>query len=164
MSELDLYSLVRDVCAESAAPDPTTLAKEVAGLIPAEQAMAALLQALPAVVAQVVSRQRSYTPPVPRDTPVTPGMSPKVAAIREAARLGLLRHRVAVGAGVWKFLGDCDAVDLRRAALVNEQQARANAVRAVQKRRLAEQLEQHRVATVAELPDRALAEALEATA
>ncbi len=163
----DLRALIREVCDNSTMADPATLAKEVSRRIGRNQQREALDQALPLVVQHVVSRQRGGFVPEQRGGGgnAAPSRSRKVAAIRETWRR-MLRDRIAIGPAVsdWKFLGDCNADDLAYAAAIREDHARRNAARAEQLRNLAELLTAHGVATVAELPEPALAASLEAAA
>jgi hypothetical protein len=160
----DLRALVREVCSTSTIADPATIAKEVARRIGRNQQATALDQALPVVVQHVISRGRSAVIPQQRAAP-TSNRSRKVASIRETWRR-MLRDRIAVGPAVsdWKFLGDCNADDLAYAAAIREDHARRNAARAEQLRQLADLLAEHRVDTVAQLPEPVLSASLEEAA
>ena len=162
MSEIKLSDLIREVCDASDSADPDVLAKEVAHRVPKGQALAALQQVLPLLVQHELSRGRRgfAIAPAPRsdDQPADlarPGRSWKVDGIREAWA-AVLRNRVAVGDGAWKFLADCTVPDLEHAAAVREDMARANARSAEQYRRLAALLAEHGAAVVRDLPDDAI--------
>jgi hypothetical protein len=164
---LDLRALIREVCETSTMADPTSIAREVEKLVSADELGEALAQALPAVVASVVSRMRGPIPSnSPDDQPVSDtqaravgGRSSKVAGIRDAwARM--LRDRVSVGPDPtqWKFLANCNAADLAYAAGLRRSHAAANAAAAQRFERLRQALDAHGVATVGELPPEALGE------
>jgi hypothetical protein len=159
MSEFSLQDLIREVCGDSSAPDPATLAKEVEQRIEEDQRADALSQALPILVQHAISRSRSgFT--IPPGGPCTGdahgitaagGPSRKVAAIREAWQRVLL-DRISTGPNDWKHLGDCTAADLAYAEALRRAHAEANIAAADRLAELQALLRQHGVATVRELP------------
>lgn len=175
MTEFDLRTIVRDICADSDVADPVVLAGIVLDNISAEDTRTALEQALPTVVRTFVARSRGshQAPepstddvPAPRQSteqrspvpaPRTAAPSWKVRAIRtEHAALGE-RYPVAPG-GVWKFLRACTSADLTYAAELRENHAAATAANAAKLRELDKMLSEYGVDTVAELPESVIAD------
>lgn len=159
MSEFDLQDLIREVCRDSSAPDPATLAKEVEQRIEIDQRAAALSQALPILVQHAISRSRSgFTIPPggqlagdAHGSIAAGGTSRKVAAIRDAWARVLL-DRISTGPNDWKHLGDCTGADLAYAEALRRAHAVANTAAADRLAELQALLRQHGVATVRELP------------
>lgn len=154
-----LRSLVRQVCEQSSAADTPTLSKEVFEQIDPDHMSLALQQALPAVVQSVVSQHRMTLDSPNLDQPRRP-KSRKVAGYNQLGEM--LRARLTVGPGIGdqKFLGDCTIEDLSYAKQIRERMAQANQSKALQYGYLASQLSEHGVATVKELPQPLLTEAL----
>lgn len=143
MAEFSLRDLTRQVLAESAAADPETLAKELAGRIPRGQAGAALGQALRVYVHQFVTRGRMQSAAgaelgEPAAGGVPPGRS-RVQGVHEAwaRRMGERYH---VGGGTWKVLAEMTGPDCLFAAAERRQQAAANVARAEEFEVLAQRL------------------------
>jgi len=154
-TNFNLRALIREVCDSSTMADPAQLAAEVARRVPQGKLRVALDQCLPHIVQQTLSQSRSSGGQVCHDTQaVIAAGSNKVTAIRTAWRR-MLRERIAVGPepGDWRFLAECYEADLLYAAQLREDHARRNIARAEQLRSLAEQLAEHGVKTVAELPE-----------
>ena len=168
MSDFDLRALIREVADASAVADPGVLVAEVSARIGSRDRAAALDQCLRSVVIQTLSQMRmsSNSPgghPA-RDTHATAaaGGSPssKVAGIREYWR-GVLRERISVGDGEWKFLAECTETDLDFAAGLREDHAARTLAQAERLRRLGKLLVEHGADTVGDLPDDVLRGGLE---
>lgn len=174
--DFDLRALIRATADEvGRTADLTLLAKEVVGRLDRSNYEAALVQALPSLVYDVLRRRgtsqadtatshpRSEAQSRPVGGGVAPRPSRKVIGIRDAARqarAARLAERVSVGNGRTKLLGDCTAIDLRHAAAVRRSLAQANEAAAVNYERAASALEKSGVAVLRELPETVLDEHL----
>lgn len=156
-NEFSLRHLVRDVLAESSEADPGAIAALVLARITKPNTRDALDQALRLFVRQVISETRIKSAPNPAPSPIN--RSVKVAAIRDHWQRRL-RDRVHVGATSWKFLADCNYEDLCAAAAERSQLAERNASWARQYREWAALLTDHDAATMRDLPNVVLADAL----
>lgn len=152
-----LRSVVAAVLAESPDPDPHTVAEAVLARLAETDLRGALAEMLPAYVRELIRVERN-TVTCGSSSPA-PGRSWKVEALQEYGRI--LRLRVHVGAGPldWKFLGDCEADDLRAAAEERREIAARTAAMAERYERLLKAVEHYGAQTVRELPSDALAEA-----
>lgn len=163
----DLKALIREVAAESAHADPGALAEEVDKRVPDEHLREAFREMLRQFVRQMVVTSRTFPAPTVRDA-AEPAQASSPAPARPANRswkrngiykwASVLRERVHVGVGAadWKFLGDCDREDLGFIAEERRALAEANIVKAEQYEKLRALLDEHRAATVRELPEQAL--------
>ena len=141
-----LSLVIRDALEACESPDPNSVVDAVIALIPAKDYPAYLREAILARVSSEVSVLRSRNVPAP----VRSGLSTKQALIRDEYWPAFLRQRVLV-AGVWMFLSDATADDLRLVAEQREVQARELMVRAEQFRSLAELMRRSHVRTLADL-------------
>lgn len=162
----NLRDLIRDVAASSNAPDPGSLADEVARRIPPKHRDEALRLMLRDYVRVMVAQQRmTHTEPASQqpDNARSNGRSWKRDGIRESWRK-MLRDRihVAPNPSAWKFLGDCSFDDLSFAALERRTAAERTLAKAEEYEALAALLKEHGVETVRELPAEVLASRLEA--
>lgn len=155
-STFSLRALIREVGRTSLVADPGLLADDVYRRIPAEDRDAALQQALRQSVRQVMSEERMQTQIT---APSSPGTSAKVQGIRDHWQRAL-RDRLNVGEGVWKFLADCTAEDLIFAAEQRREQASRNRAKAAQFDTLRQQLDEHGVDRVGDLPANVLVTSL----
>lgn len=157
--EFHIRDLVRDVCTSSTIADPHSLAAEVLRRIGPKDARAALEQVLPTFVRVAISQHRGTTAAASGPDGPPSVRSWKVSGVRESWRR-MLRDRISVGDTQWKFLGECTAEDLAYAEQVRRIHAAQNLAAAERFAGLRELLEQHGVATVADLPDDTLGHAL----
>lgn len=163
----NLREFIAEVCDTFPTADPAIIAIEVLNRIPRVHYRAALEQALPSLVNQVISRQRHNIPAATFTAGASAATGVRVAeraapswkviGIRETWQR-LLRDRINVGPepSEWKFLSDCTVPDLHYAADVRDEHARRNAARAAQYRQLAALLVEHGVDTVGNLPENLL--------
>jgi hypothetical protein len=152
MSAYDIRAAVRAVMDETDLTSPEEIAAKVAESVPAKSLRAVLATVLRDYVRIELGRDRS---PVLRPAPTG---SAKVRAYREYAQRWL-RERVFVGDSGWKLLGDCTYENLRyleQERLVNAERSRLAAARYAT---LAELVQRHSVARVADLPAALLTEA-----
>ncbi len=149
-----LRSVVVGVLADSPDPDPHSVAQDVLGRLGEDDLRPALGEMLPAYVRELIRVERNGA-----GRPASPGRSWKVEALQEYGRI--LRLRVHVGDGPldWKFLGDCEADDLRAAAEERREIAARTVAMAERYERLLKAVEHHGVQTVRDLPEDALGEA-----
>jgi hypothetical protein len=165
VSDLELSTLIHQVCTVSDETDPDAVAKLVLDRIDPADYADALRQALPYLVRRDFRR---YNEPwtvhsMPADeqpaasTPTPPRASSKRARIREA----WLADRVRVLDG-YKRIGDCTIDDLEHAASERRKHAEATLARAEQLDALIALMREHRATTVRELPADVLTQARDA--
>lgn len=160
----DLRALIHKVCAESAAADPATIAKEVGRLIDDSQLREAVDQALPQIVQNTIAghRRSGLVPPDEVPLPRTPdqatapakGASWKRNGIRRINdRLRTERYSFGFHAEDWKFLGDFNRADCQAAAVMRRKFAAGNIREAEKFEKIDALLVAHAVDTVSELPE-----------
>lgn len=152
-TDFNLRTLVRSVLEASRSADLGHLADTAFSRIDPADHAEALRQAMRGFVRQVIGEQRADLPagPPAHVAPSVAATSAKVTAIRDHWQRAL-RDRLNVGEGSWKFLGDCTADDLLFAAEQRREHAARNRRRAAQLDALRQQLDDHDVATVGDLP------------
>lgn len=151
MDGFSLREAVNAVLDSSALASPQEVAAQVASELTARQVRAALSQALPGYVAQLMQQRRTTNPLLTNRVPAaTPVRSAKVTGIRDAWSAAL-RDRVHVDGG-WKLLGECGTDDLLFAAAERREHAAKNVAKAEAFEALAERLRAAGAATVADLP------------
>jgi hypothetical protein len=137
--------------AKNSNPDPHGLTAAVLAEIPAKHARAALATCLPFLIRVMASEERTRAFSGTTEPPTT-GKSWRQSAGEAWARI--LRQRVEVGEDErqWKFVADCTAGDLMRAAEFRRSLAARNLYRAEQLEQWATLLDDNGVATMGELP------------
>ena len=151
-TDFDLRALVVATLKSSITPDPGAIADAVFASIGERDQPAALQQTLRLFVRQVHSESRLSTQisePAPGGG--NSGHSSKVAGIRDAWQKSL-RDAVHVGAGQWKYLGDCGAADLLACAEQRREMAARNRAKAAQYDILRTLVLDHGVDRVRDLP------------
>lgn len=147
-----LRHIAREILDTSLLVEPRDLAAELMARLSPDDYAAALAQALPVFMRQVLSedrRGRTF------GSSTNFNGSPKVAAVRNGWQRAL-RQRIKTGDGM-KFLGDCTIADLLAAAELRDEMARRNASKATQYRSLAGELMDAGVDRVKDLPPQTMA-------
>lgn len=154
----DIRAAIREVVETSDLTDPGEIAMKVAGDVPQKALRSALAVALRAMVRIELHSYTSWRRPEPepsRTGQPTQTRSAKVAAVRAWARV--LRKPVAVSENVWKAFGECTAEDLDFLAADRRENAAQSIAAAERFEKYAAALDEHGAATVADLPDDAIA-------
>lgn len=144
----DLRKVVRGFLDETDLTDFREMAEQLATEVPAKQLRAALVEALPSLIATINQQRRMSNPILAGSTPARSAKVAGIAAMHAAA----LRALVHVGGGANKHLGDCTYEDLLFAAGERREHARRNAAKADQFEALANRLRASGFTCVADLP------------
>lgn len=153
---MNLKELIRETIDETSLVDPGEIAEAVAARLHARDLRDAVDVMLRDYVRVFL---HSYRPPVP-DEIVPSGRSQKGELIRAGLWRATLGMRVHVGEQTWRLLGECSVADLKFAAEQRRDKARENEARSRIFDGIAALVESHDVATVADLPDDVLKDAV----
>ncbi len=155
----NLYALIDEVAASSAATDPHILAKEITARIPMQELRGALLTALVPMIRTQTGLRANLVPNGPTDDPNTPRRVGRSRKFTEYARLDrLLSARIAIGGGEHKFLRQCTRANVQSASAIRKAHASATLANAVKLDALDGHMERLDVETVGELPPEVLRE------
>lgn len=169
--DFNLRAVIRDVCDNAVDLNLHKLVAETEARIRPEDRHAALLQALPLVVDDVIGKIRTHTR-ISTDAGERAGdaqdelqrkrsaRSSKVSGIREHWRRALLEMHSVNRSGDLKRLGDLNRDDLLFNIHAREEVARRNTAKALQFRGLLDLVTRHDVERVADLPEPVLAATL----
>jgi hypothetical protein len=168
---VSIYTLTAKLLDETSLHDPREIAEKLAGMIPESEKHRILVDALVGQVRTVMGSRRNtamsnaFKRPV--DAPAVGGSiqsspkpvyrprpSKKVAGIRDWWA-EMLRERVHVGTGTWTTLGACGVAELEFAERYRRDQADKEVAAAKKFLALRMLLDEHQVATVADLPPHA---------
>lgn len=158
---MDVAELIQHTRRELANPDPHRVADAVMEAIPEGEYEAVLRRMLPEYVR--VHMRRTAHPGSSGGASASGHASGRQAHMRELGRQWRERKlftEIHVGEHSWKFLGDCTAVDLGFAENERYEIADATRERGRWFGKVRAALEEHGVATVAELPDEVIAKLL----
>lgn len=160
-STFSIRSAVRAVIDDTDLASPEEIAAKVAESIPAKELRAVVAVVLRDYVRIQLHQGRLSTsfvsPSDVKPSDVKPNGSAKVRAIRDAAPRWL-RDRVYIGAAGWTLLGECTYENLLYLESERLDNAAASTAAAQRYARLAALVKRYKVARVADLPKRVLAE------
>lgn len=155
-----IHALIVQAMDDTDDPHPRDVAERVIQALPKSRYEEALRESLWLLVRNTSARSHCTNDPQAGSAPGRPHAeaSAHVGAMGAARWSAWIRERVSVGAGIYKFLGDCDRADVEHLATVRREHAKANAEAADRFDHLADLMRRHRASVVADLPAAAIAE------